>query len=102
MPRCSLFYIPLWLQNPHVATSSATLLDQTSALASECLEKLTTGLNSNTKTTGGTMESQSFTFVSRLRDTASSADPGGDDITVALVENAQGDDKDFVSYTGRC
>ena len=48
------------------------------------------------------MESQSFTFVSRLRDTASSADPGGDDITVALVENAQGDDKDFVSYTGRC
>jgi len=87
------------LHNPYVATplaiaayrSSTSPSDENKQSVVEWLEKLTTSFNSDVKTAGGTMKSQSFTFTSTLKDTTSDTDSDGDGITTVLGESTQDD-----------
>jgi hypothetical protein len=87
------------LHNPYVATplaiaayrSSTSPSDENKESVVEWLEKLTASFNSDVKTAGGTMKSQSFTFSPPPRDTTSDTDSDGDGITTVLGEGTQGD-----------
>lgn len=87
------------LHNPYVATplaiaayrSSTSPSDENKQSVVEWLEKLTSSFNSDVRTAGGTMKSQSFTFTPPSKDTSSDTDSDGDGITTVLGEGVQGD-----------
>ena len=87
------------MHNPYVATplsiaayrSSTSPSDQNNQTVVDWLDKLTASFNSDVKSAGGTLGSQSFTFTSRPKDTNSDTDSDGDGITAVLGKGAQGD-----------
>jgi hypothetical protein len=86
------------LHNPYVATplaiasyrSSTSPSDENKQSVVEWLDKLTASFNTEVKTAGGTMKSQSFTFKTPPRDTVSDTDSDGDGITTVLGEGTPG------------
>ena len=87
------------LHNPYVATplaiaayrSSTSPSDENKQSVVEWLENLTASFDSDVKTAGGTMKSQSFTFTTPIKDPASDTDSDGDGITTVLGEDTQGE-----------
>ncbi|KAF9653763.1 hypothetical protein BDM02DRAFT_3153137 [Thelephora ganbajun] len=87
------------LHNPYVATplsiaayqSSTSPSDQNNQSVVDWLQKLTASFNSDVKSAGGTIKSQSFTFTSRPKDTNSDTDSDGDAVTTVLGGGTQDD-----------
>jgi hypothetical protein len=71
--------------------SSTSPSDENKESVVDWLDKLTASFNSDVKTAGGTLKSQSFTFTSSLKDTTSDTDSDGDGITTVLGDGTQDD-----------